>query len=83
MSDVRKISKEDYLKALACFVMTNDLYQRGRTFERMLNKTLGLEADDMGTHFGDAIYGFEKGSVEDFDAALRKSDLEVEDGQAS
>lgn len=75
MNEPKIISRSAYLQALGLFTIGNSHYTKGREVEDMANGLLGLED---GSHVSDIM--FNKGAtVRDFDEALRKADVTVED----
>jgi hypothetical protein len=74
-----KISRDDYLKALALFTMAHDHYAKAGTFGDALNRIIMAAPEKYpGGHVDDAIYSDERGTVEAFDEALRREGIEVE-----
>jgi hypothetical protein len=79
MTDKSKLSWDEYLRGLALFVCANDHYVRSRQFEAQMAKVLGIEGEGFYCGFvSDAIYSDDFVTASDFDAALRKSEIEVE-----
>lgn len=80
MTEKRKISRDEYLRALALFVCANDHYMRSRQFEAELAKLVGDPGESHYCGFiSDALYIDDKVSASDFDTALKQSSIEVED----
>lgn len=71
---MRTIDRDTYLKALAMFVLSNQLYVEGREIQLRMADMLGLED---GSCVDDAVYSNEIASVRDFNAALRKEKILV------
>lgn len=81
MSEYKKqISRDDYLWALALFTVAHDHYLEANRFGAALNKIIMEEPEVYpGGHVDDAIYSLEPTSVADFDEALRREGIVVED----
>lgn len=68
----KKIDYDTYLKGVALFTMTNQLYMRGRKYEEKLSEILGY-TDIYAGCISDEVYsGIQPASVEDFNKALNQ-----------
>ena len=75
MNEPKTIPHSIYLQALGLFTIGNDHYTKGREIEDMANGLLGLED---GSHVSDVMFD-KNATVRDFDEALRKAKVTVED----
>jgi len=84
MSEFKKtISRDEYLKALALYTVAHDHYINSVMFAGALNKIIMAVPEKYpGGHVDDAIYTDERGGVIEFDEALRREKIEVEDAEA-
>ncbi len=73
-----EITRDEYLKALALFTMAHDHYVKAGTFGEALNRIIMNEPSKYpGGHTDDAIYSDDRGTVDDFDEALRREGIKV------
>lgn len=75
MTDPKTISRDTYLKTLAMFTMSNQLYVHAREMQLKMAEMLGLED---GSIVDDEIYSGDIATVRDFDSALKRQDITVE-----
>ena len=71
----RKIRRSTYLQAFGLFTMAHRRSREADAFAAELGKLLGTDAM---SHLNDAIYS--TADDEDFDDALRREGIQVEDG---
>lgn len=75
-----KITRDEYLKALALFTVAHECYVNSGNFGEALNRIIMTEPKKYpGGHVDDAIYSDGRATVDDFDEALRLEEIEVED----
>ena len=80
----KRISRDEYLRAFAMFIMANDYSLRCYEVEWALNRMIRPGSTDFsGGHIGDAIYSSERATQAGFDEALRREGIEVDDGAQS
>lgn len=73
-----EITHDDYLRALALFVMANAAYCESARYAEALNKIIMEEPEQFpGGHVDDAIYENQKQNVAAFNAALRLEGIKV------
>lgn len=73
-----EISYDEYLKALALFTVAHDHYVKAGTFGEALNRIVMVEPEKYpGGHVDDAIYSDDRGTVEQFDEALKREGIKV------
>ncbi len=74
-----KITRDDYLRALALYTVAHEHYVQSVRFAEALNKIIMVSPEKYpGGHVDDAIYADEGGSVAIFDEALKREEIEVE-----
>lgn len=74
------ISRDDYLKALALFTMAHEHYINSGNYAEALNRIIMTVPEKYpGGHVDDAIYSDGRGTVADFDEALRREGITVVD----
>lgn len=78
-----KITKEQYLQAFALFVMANTHYRKSIEFATGLNAIVMAKAEMFpGGHLDDAMYSSDPATQAEFDEALSRKKIEVEDETA-
>ena len=80
MTEPKKITADDRLKALALAVTANDLYRQACQFDMALQRLLGMECRHFGDGcIGDVIYNGETAvSVTAFDDAIKRDGIVVD-----
>ena len=68
---MKKVSRDDYLKALALFTMARHHSEEAERYNLVLAKMLGV---DQYGHLADEIW---RDAKPDFDAALEREEIEV------
>jgi len=77
-----EISHDEYLKALALFTMAHEHYVKAGTFSEALNRIIMVESKKYpGGHVDEAIYSDDRGSVEDFNEALKREGIKVKNAE--
>lgn len=75
-----KITRDEYLRALALFTVAHEHYVQSGTFGEALNRiVMATPQKYPGGQIDDLIYGEGRASVADFDEALKREGIEVED----
>lgn len=76
------LTRDEYLKALALFIMANEHYVEAVRFEEAINKiTMPVPEKFPGGHVGDAVYQDTKASVADFNEALKLDGIAIDDAE--
>ncbi len=74
------ISRNTYLQALGLFTLAATHMRKVEDAQKALAELLGLTFNDTDGHIGDAIYAIGgPAGPQDFDEALKRSDILVED----
>lgn len=77
-----KITRDEYLKAFALFIMANGYSLKAYEFEWAMNGIVRPGSTEFsGGHLGDAIYSTEPATTAIFDEALKREGIEVADGE--
>lgn len=75
-----EITRDDYLRALALFTMANEHYVKSAEFSAAINRIIMVEPEQFpGGHVDDAIYVPTRQTVEDFDEAMRREGIKVQE----
>ena len=72
----KTISQDIYLQALGLWTMARQRQEECIKFENELARFLDIES---GSCLSDAIYSYEPGTVETFNAALEKTGITIEE----
>lgn len=78
MTEKTKITKQEYYAALGCLLAAKDYADRSSKFQSEMCNTLNFEGDYAG-HVSDLVYEDLQNPIEEFDAALVRENIEVED----
>lgn len=76
MSEQRKLTEDEYLRAYALFCMAKEYYEKSRYFEESMNEVLLGVASFSHGHVSDAIVSFREMT---FTKALQLDGFDVDD----